>query len=143
VTETNVNKRVVERVFAEVISRGDLALADELIDPGLVQHDPRQPPGLEGFKLGLMAVREAFPDWTSTLDDVVCEGDKVAARWTVRGTHRGAFFGVPPTGKSITMREAGILRVQGEKLVEVWRVADELALLQQIGALPGAGGQGG
>jgi len=134
--EVNKNKQIVERIFAEVISKGNLALADELIDTALVQHDERQAPGLAGFKQGLVVVREAFPDWTSTLEAVICEGDTVGARWIVRGTHRGPFFGIPPTGRAINMREAGMLRLAAGKLVEVWRVADELALLRQLGALP-------
>jgi predicted ester cyclase len=130
------NKTIVQRIFAEVISKGDLALADAIIAADLVDHDPRQAPGLAGFKHGLVAVREAFPDWTSTIDALVCEGDLLGARWTVRGTHKAPFFGVPPTGRTVTMREAGMFRVAGGKLVEVWRVADELALLRQLGVLP-------
>jgi steroid delta-isomerase-like uncharacterized protein len=126
------------KIFDDVISRGDLQLADELIHPDYV--DLRGgPKGLEGFKQGLASIRAAFPDWTSTVDDMIAEGDRVAARWTIRGTHRGAFMGVPPTGRQVTMREAGILRFSGGKLIELGRVADELSLMQQLGVLPPLG----
>jgi predicted ester cyclase len=131
------NQAIVRRIFAEVISQGDLTLADALIADEFVNHDPRGPQqGRDAFKQGLFAVREAFPDWESTLDDLVGDGDKIGARWTVRGTHQGSFLGIAPTGRRITMQEAGLLRLQDGMLVEIWRVADELALLQQLGALP-------
>lgn len=123
------------RVFSEIISGGDLALADALIAPDYVDHRGG-PPGREGFKLGLQMIRAAFPDWSSTPEDMVVEGDRVAARWTVRGTHLGDFMGIPATGRAITMAEAGILRFEGGQLVELWRVADELGLLRQLGVLP-------
>lgn len=128
-------RQVARRVFSEIISGGDLALADALIAPDYVDHRGG-PPGREGFKLGLMMIRAAFPDWSSAPEDMVVEGDKVAARWTVRGTHLGEFMGVPATGRSICMAEAGILRFQGGQLVELWRVADELALMRQLGLIP-------
>ncbi len=131
-------KALGRRIFEGLISGGDLALADELIHEHYV--DLRGgPPGREGFKQGLVAIRQAFPDWTSTVDDILAEGDRVAARWTVRGTHRGPFMGIPATGKQIVMKEAGILRFEGGKLVELARVADELSLLQQLGVLPPLG----
>lgn len=128
-------RQLARRVFSEIISGGDLALADHLIGSDYVDHRGG-PPGREGFKMGLQMVRAAFPDWTSTPDDMVVEGDRVAARWTVRGTHQGDFMGIPATGREITMAEAGILRFEDGRLVELWRVADELALLRQLGVLP-------
>lgn len=128
-------RRLALRVFSELISGGDLALADELIAPGYVDHRGG-PPGREGFKVGLAMVRAAFPDWTSIPADLVVEGDRVAGRWTVTGTHEGDFMGIPATGRSITMAEAGVLRFEDGRLVELWRVADELALLRQLGVLP-------
>ncbi len=120
-------------VFA-LISTGDLARVEELVAPDYVDHRGG-PPGREGFVLGLGMIRAAFPDWTSTPDDLVVEGDRVGARWTVRGTHRGDFMGLPATGRAVEMREAGILRFQDGRLVELWRVADELALLRQLGVV--------
>ena len=125
-------RALTKRIFEHVISGGDLALADALIAPDFTDH--RGPPGRDGFKLGLQMVREAFPDWTSAPIELVVEGDKVAARWVVRGTHRGPFLGFAPTGRAIEMAECGILRFEGGQLVELNRVADELSLLRQLGA---------
>ena len=91
-------RQVALRVFSEIITGGDLALADVLIAPDYVDHRGG-PPGRDGFKLGLQMIRAAFPDWSSTPEDMVVEGDKVAARWTVRGTHQGDFMGIPATGR--------------------------------------------
>ncbi len=122
------------RVFS-LISTGDLALVEDLIADDYVDHRGG-PTGREAFAHGLAAIRAAFPDWTSTPDDLVVEGDRVGARWTVRGTHQGPFLGMPATGRTIVMQEAGILRFRDGRLAELWRVADELALLRQLGALP-------
>lgn len=138
------NVEIARRIFAEVISQGSAAAADELLAEEFSMNDGgRTPPGREGFKLAMRALREAFPDWTSTPVDLISEGDKVAGRWTVRGTHSGAFMGIPPTGKKIEMQEAGVMRFENGRLVEIWRVADELALLQQLGVIsPPAAPQG-
>ena len=128
-------RQVALRVFSELISGGDLALADTLIAPDYVDHRGGAP-GREGFKQGLAMVRAAFPDWTSTPQDLVVEGDRVAGRWVVTGTHQAPFLGIPATGRAITMAEAGVLRFENGQLAELWRVADELALLRQLGVLP-------
>lgn len=132
-------QQLVHQLFTQVISKGDLALADAILAEDLVDHDPRAAPGREGFKQGLLAVRAAFPDWTVTLDDVVIEGDQVAGRWTARGTHLGPFLGLPPTGRSIVMAEIGIMRIADGRIAEVWHIADELSLLQQLGLMPPLG----
>lgn len=127
-------KNTTHRLFNDLISTGDLSLVPSLISPDYV--DPRGPRGPEGFAAGLQMIRAAFPDWTSQVDELIAEGDTVAARWTVRGTHRGDFMGIPATGRPVEMQECGFLRFRGGRLVEIQRVADELSLLRQLGALP-------
>lgn len=121
-------------LFEKVITQGELDLVEELIDPAY--RDPRGPTGREGFTAGLQMVRQAFPDWSSTLEEVIVEGDTVAARWTVRGTQRGDFMGIPATGRAVQMQECGFLSFREGRLVEIRRVADELTLLRQLGAIP-------
>ena len=127
-------RQTTRRLFEAVISNGDFALVPELIAPDYT--DPSGPAGPEGFAAGLQAVRAAFPDWSSTLEDLIVEGDTVAARWTVRGTQEGPFMGLPATGRAVEMQECGFLRFSGGKLVRIDRVADELSLMRQLGALP-------
>jgi steroid delta-isomerase-like uncharacterized protein len=81
-------------------------------------------------------MRGGFPDIQWTLEEMVAEGDKVAARFTMRGTHRGTFFGVPPTGKAIQVQAMNLYRLSGGKFVEERGQPDLLSLLQQIGAVP-------
>jgi steroid delta-isomerase-like uncharacterized protein len=81
-------------------------------------------------------MRAGFPDIQWTLEELIAEGDKVAARFTMRGTHNGPFFGVPPTGKKIAVKAMNFYRITNGKIVEEHGQPDLLGLLQQIGAAP-------
>ena len=132
------NKAIIRRLFEEVWNSGDLAAADEIIDPNMVDHvtRPENPIGLEGFKQGVTMFRSALPDLEITSDDLLAAGDKVAVLWTARGTHLGEFMGIAPTGKWIEVRGMYMYRLAGGKLVERAGARDMLGLLQQIGAIP-------
>jgi predicted ester cyclase len=95
--------------------------------------------GLKDNKQFLSAAYDACPDIHYTLDDVVVEGDKVALRYTWTGTHKGAFLGIPPTNKKITVWEIEIDRIVNGKLVECWARLDTLGLMQQLGVVPTPG----
>jgi steroid delta-isomerase-like uncharacterized protein len=129
------NKALVRR-FIDAVNHDNLAVFDELFAPDFVPRDTVVPipPGPAGIRQLFAAVRRAFPDLHETLDDVLAEGDKVMARWTVRATHRGAFAGIPPTGKPVVWRGMFVLRVVDGTFREVWQVHDQLGLLQQLGA---------
>src|ERR671914_2718079 len=92
----------IYRRIIDAISRGDAEALDELMAPDIVDHNPvpDQAPGVEGFKQWMAYARSSFPDFAGTVEDVVAEGDRVAARVTWRGTHRGEFLGIPPTGRT-------------------------------------------
>jgi len=132
------NKALIRRFDEEFRNRGDLAVADELLAPDCVLHaglggDIHGP---EGAKQDIVMVRSAFPDLHMTIDDMVAEGDKVASRWTLRGTHRGEFTGITPTGKQVTLWGISIDRIVGGKIVETWIRYDTLGLMQQLGVAP-------
>ena len=93
-----------------------------------------EPQGLAGYREGLAAVAAAFPDYRWRLDHLLAEGDWLAAHFADSGTHRGAFLGVPPTGKAVETQEFAFYRLEGHKLVEVWVTADDLATLRQLGS---------
>jgi steroid delta-isomerase-like uncharacterized protein len=78
----------------------------------------------------------AFPDAKISIDSCIAEGDTAAARWTLTGTHQGMFQGVPPTGRTVTFSGIEFNHVENGKLVEHFCNFDNLALLQQIGAMP-------
>lgn len=138
---TAENKVVMSR-FVEFINTGSEKLAEELISPDAVFHVPGRPEPLRG-PAGYLAVigmmRGGFPDIQWTLEEMIAEDDKVAARFTMRGTHKGSFFGVPPTGKTIAVQAMNFYRLSGGQVIEERGQPDLLGLLQQIGAAPSPG----
>jgi len=132
------NKLTMQR-FVEFINTASEAMADELIATNAVFHVPGRPEpmrGPAGYLAIIAMMREGFPDVKWILDEMVAEDDKVAARFTMRGTHQGTFFGVPPTGKKITVQAMNFYRLANGKFVEERGQPDMLGLLQQIGAVP-------
>jgi len=143
---TSTDKIAVHRRYNdEVINQGDLDLIDAIFTPDYVDHlsggpDIHGPAGLKQF-VGL--VRGAFPDAQFTVDDRIVEGERIAVRWTMHGTHQGDFQGIPPTGKAVTVTGIAIHRFAGAQIQESWDCYDALGLLQQLGAIPPAGAAAG
>lgn len=130
------NKAVISR-FVDFINTGDTAIADEVVAPGYLERDPfpGQQPGREGLKAVILMTRAAFPDLEWITEEMVAEGETVASRFTWRGTHRGAFLGVPATGKPITVTGMVFDRVVEGQLVESQILMNTLAILTQLGAI--------
>lgn len=136
---TEENKALVRRWFEEVVSQGNLALADELLGgPDYIIHFPGSPEPIdrEGHKQLVTMFRTGFPDWREVVEDMIAEGDKVVTRVTGYGTHEGEFQGIPPTGKKVTVAGLGIDRVAAGKIVEKWAAFDALGMMQQLGVIP-------
>jgi steroid delta-isomerase-like uncharacterized protein len=132
------NKIPVRRLFEEVWNAGKLGLLDTLIGAAYVDHNPSpgQPAGAAGVKGKVESLRAAFPDLRFALEELVAEGDLVAARYSWRGTHRGeAFLGIPPSGKAILVRGMDFFRLRDGKIIEHWDSVDELGMLTQLGDL--------
>ena len=140
---TTEHTAIVREIY-DIINTGDLSRADAVIAPDLVEHEemPGMPPGIEGFRGFVRTFRSAFPDLRMTVEDVISEGDKVATRFTMRGTQQGAFMDIPPTGKSITVTGMDLMRIVGGKVVEHWGQTDSLGRLQQLGVIPAPGQAG-
>jgi len=131
--------KAIARREMEIFSSGDFSIADEIISPDYVGHDPASPEpirGPEGVKAQAAGYRAAFSDLTFTVDSQVAEGEYVVTRWTARGTHDGELFGIAPTGRSVTSSGISIERVVDGKVVEDHTQWDALGLMQQIGAVP-------
>ena len=131
------NKLLMNR-FVEFINTANGQLANELISLDAKFYVPGQPEpmrGPEGYLAIIGMMRSGFPDIQWTLEEMVAENDKVAARFIMKGTHQGAFSGVPPTGKSIKVQAMNLYRFSNSKITEEYGQPDLLALLQQIGAL--------
>ena len=135
---TENNKQLMNR-FVDFINTASEQLAAELISPEAIFYVPGQPEPMRG-PAGYLAIiemmRSGFPDIQWTLEDIVAEGDKVAARFIMHGTHQGTFFGVPATGKSIEVQAMNFYRFSNGQIVEEYGQPDMLGLLGQIGAIP-------
>jgi predicted ester cyclase len=123
----------------EAFNRGRLEVIDEVVADNSVDHGelpPGLPPGKEGVKLFVKALRSAFPDLKITLGLQVAEGDLVVQQATSTGTMKGEFAGMPPSGKKATWEAIHITRIKDNKIVEHWAVQDQLGMLQQLGFMP-------
>ena len=138
-SNTSTNGKTVARRFTEDLwDKGQFAVADEIIAPDFVDHDPvsGQRPGLAGYKEMVGAFRNAFPDLRVKNEDVIAEGDKVVARWTARGTQTGPLMNIPSTGRQVTLKGIDVLRIEGGKIMERWGEFDALGMLRQLGVIP-------
>lgn len=128
-------KAVVRRNTEEVQGGGDFALFDELFADDYVDHTP-QPgttPDKDGTRLLYQSLRTGFPDFHPEIHWQSVDGDLVTTYKTYRGTHRGAFRGIEPTGRAVSFETVDVMRVQGGRIVEHWGVANLLSLMKQLG----------
>ena len=134
------NKAIVRRFFEVGPSKGDLVAANELLSPNFSLHTPLpSAPGVQGIIDTITTCRVAFEHLDVKVEDMVAEGDKVAARFVANGIHQGSFMNLPPTGRPITMTGIEIFRIENGKIAELWAEANLLGLMQQLGILPPLG----
>jgi steroid delta-isomerase-like uncharacterized protein len=133
----------IERVEA-LFNRGELERVEEFVTPDFVNHEawPGEDPGFEGFRVRLRRLREAFPDFHMEVEDVLAEGDRVAYRATVTGTHRGEILGIPATGRSFRVQHMHLLRMEDGRAAEHWATRDDLGMMIQLGVVPPPGARG-
>jgi steroid delta-isomerase-like uncharacterized protein len=132
---SEVHKAVVRRFVEEVVNGHNAGLLPELVAGDHVNHEASGDLyGLEGARIGVAEYRAAFADLAVTIDDLIAEGDRVAYRFTLRGTHTGPFLAVPATGRSVTATGIGFDRFADGKVAERWVSLDLLGLLRQLRA---------
>jgi predicted ester cyclase len=138
------NKRAFRRTYDELLNQGNLAVADEVISPDFVNHEapPGHNQGPESMRALAGMLRTAFPDLRFTIEELITEGDLVAGRLTMRGTHEGPLMGMPPTGRSVEQAHMHFVRFQDGKAVEHWGVRDDVGMLRQLGLMPEPRGDG-
>lgn len=125
--------------FVEFINSASEKLAEEVVSQEAVFHVPTSPEpvrGPNGYLEIIRMMRGGFPDIQWTLEETIAEGDMVAARFIMRGTHKGVFFGVPPSGKTVEVQAMNFYRFSEGKIIEERGQPDLLGLMQQIGAIP-------
>jgi steroid delta-isomerase-like uncharacterized protein len=127
---------IVRRWIEERWQRGRTEVVDGLHAPSFVDHDSAgRRPDNDGFKAGIRALYEAFPDFRAAVEDVVVDEARgvAAVRWTGKGTHRAPYLGAEPTGRTISFKGIEIVRIESRRIVERWGEWDGLDLLRQLG----------
>jgi steroid delta-isomerase-like uncharacterized protein len=118
----DANKALIRRVFEEIIPAGDTAAMLEVMDPDFLDHDPLpgQPAGAAGGEYVVSTMHTAHPDLRFAIDDLVAEADRVAIRWTLRGTNTGPMLGRPPSGQPVEFAAIVIFRIEEGRIAERW-----------------------
>jgi steroid delta-isomerase-like uncharacterized protein len=139
---TEENKSLVANYVDQILNRGNMAVADQLLAPDYKRYISAAavPLTVDVQKQRLAGIRAAFPNWHLTVEDMIAEGDRVAFRATIRGTHKGVFQNIEPTGKEVTVSALDVVRIENGRLVEHWGGPDLFNLLQQLGAVVAAPG---
>ena len=141
VDKSQKNKAAMRRFYRGVFNVGNVALVDELCAPDFVEHE--EFPGLttdrDGVKQFVTMMRTAFPDVKMEVHDLIATGNKVVARITMSGTHRGEFMGMPASSKSFSVTTIDIVRFKNGKAIEHWGATDTAKMMEQLGAIPGPG----
>lgn len=136
--DPDANKALVRRFFEEIWSTGDLSRRDAFLAAGYRGHiaGSTEPIDRDGWAAWFQGFRTAFPDARFIVEDMIGEGDRVAARLTMRGTHLGPLGGVPATGRSVVVSGMSIERIADGRIIEGWNENDGLGMLGQLGVLP-------
>jgi steroid delta-isomerase-like uncharacterized protein len=135
---TETNKDLVRR-YQEAYNTNNLDALDTLVAADIATPNmlPGFPPGLEGLKQLHQLTVDAWPDQYVNIEDLIAEGDRVAARVTVSATPQKEAFGVRPTGKSFKVSGMYVVRIANGKIVEHFGVEDAIGIMQQMGLMPG------
>ncbi|MFC6992166.1 ester cyclase [Haladaptatus sp. GCM10025707] len=133
-TRSSEYKQLVRRIPEDVATKGNLDLIDEICTEDIRDHSPLgESVGREEAKQQIGSMRNAFSDFSATVEDIVEEGDTVAMRVTLRGTHDGEFMGYEPTGKTFEVQNLVFTRIEDGKIAERWVQPDMLGMMEQLG----------
>ncbi|MBF6086961.1 ester cyclase [Nocardia cyriacigeorgica] len=129
------NKAIIRRVFDEFVNQGDFSVVDEIYREDMIDHQPLPgaPEGLAGVKYTIAGLRGGFPDLQVTIEDMSAHADHVVIHNTWRGTHRGEFLGLAPTGKQISAKGVVVWRLQDGLIAERWGIGVDTSILAQLG----------
>jgi len=141
---TEQNKAIVRRFVDEIFVGGRKETVDELLADDFVAHTwPSTGHPKDDLKAAIDRTTGALADPAFAIDDLIAEGDRVAARLTTAATQVGPFMGMPPSGKRYSIEEIHVFRLRDGKVVEHWHQFDQMGLMKQLGAIPGGSPGGG
>jgi steroid delta-isomerase-like uncharacterized protein len=131
---SNESYKTLIMLYIELWKTGNLEIADEIFAPDYVDHThPERAPGPEPVKQEVQPFRASFPGASITIEQMIGEGDLVAFRFTMLGTHQRAFAGFPAAGKEVILTGMDFVRIADGKLVELWSCQDTLSWVLQLG----------
>jgi steroid delta-isomerase-like uncharacterized protein len=131
-------KRIVQRLYDEVLNSGQFNVLDELLTPDAVYRNPALglPTGVEGAKQRLAGLRSAFPDLRYMVERMTADGDRVVVEFVLEGTQQGEFLGIAPTGKTVRTLGLTSYRFAEDRIAEILVLADFVTVLRQLDVLP-------
>lgn len=132
---SSANRELVEKLFNQGFSGGNLSILDEVMSEDIHFDDPMFPEGLEGIKALVKKNNDSFEGWHFKMHDLLCDGDKVTVRWSGYGKHVASFMGETVTHNNVELSGISIYRIKAGKIVADWVVPDNLGFLMQIGVL--------
>jgi steroid delta-isomerase-like uncharacterized protein len=127
---------LIQQYFQDILNRGNVAAASELLARDVTFHGMQIIQGIEDFMQYVLELHTAFPDLTFIVEDEVNDGRKAAARFTLRGRHRGNFLGMTATNNRVEVRGIDMFQIIDGRIKEIWDSIDSLGFVQQIGAMP-------
>jgi steroid delta-isomerase-like uncharacterized protein len=131
------NKTIIRRLYEEVWNKRKLKVVDELLSASHALQEPNMSGAQTGpalYKQRVVELTTAFPDLCFTLEDTIAEGEKVAACWTISGTHQTEYMGIAATGKKISLEGITIHHIKNGKILDSYTRWDALGLMRQLGA---------
>ena len=134
--QMSANKDIVRRYMDDCWNLGKLDELRELVAENCAHHDsvfPTLQPGAESLKRHIGMCRNGFPDFKFNIDDTIAERNEVVIHWTVIGTHKGQFLGMPPTNRKATVTGTSIFRIEDGKIAESWSDWNLMSMMQQLG----------
>ncbi len=132
---SSANKPLVEKLFNQGFSGGNLSILDEVMSKDIHFDDPMFPQGLEGIKALVKKNNDSFEGWHFKLHELLCDGDKVTVRWSGHGEHVASFMGEAVTHNGVELNGISIYQIKNGKIIADWVVPDNLGFLMQIGVL--------
>ncbi len=132
-------KAIVRRLYEELWNKRRFEIASQIISPSHALNDSRMigsAVGPDAYKRVVTEYIAAFPDLRFSVEDIISEKDKVVVSWTITGTHKREFRGIPPTNKKVSFDGITINYVSGGKIMDSLVSMDYYGLLQQLGAVP-------
>lgn len=130
------NKEIVRRLL-NILNSRDLSQMDEVCDQDMVYRTGAgdEYPGLDNYRQAIEASYEGFPDLEFSIEELMAEGTRVHMIFSMTGTHKGEYLGIPPSDRSIVHRASSLITIENDKVVEQVDYYDWLDFLKQLGAV--------